>query len=267
MLLGAAAVIAVLAGGYFAFTRSTASPATPSAVAAARTEPVAERVAPVAPAPVVAGQPVEAAPVVEAAPEVVATPVAEAAQTQPVAKLPAPATGITAPVEPSAAAARVTVPVEPTAASIGDAKPAAPVAVAGVEPPPSSAAAAPAATAPGATAAAPTEAATAEPAAAGAPVAVAAEAPANLPATPTREEVAAGFDALRPDLLQCAAGKTGVVIIDATLAGAGRVAYALVDGKDFKGSPEGSCMARTIRKARFPQFAQETLKVRYPVQL
>ena len=265
MLVGVAAVIALLSGGYFVFGRTTATPASPPVVAAARTEPATEQAAvPVEPAPSVDVQAVEAARVVEAAPVAEAVPVVEAAPEQPVAaKLPAPA--VAAPVE-APAAARATAPVESPAAVAGDTKPAAPAAVVAAETAPP-AATAPAATAPTATAAAPTEAVAAEPASAGAPVAVAAVPPTDLPATPTREEVAAGFDALRPDLLQCAAGKPGVVIIDATLAGAGRVAYALVDGKDFKGTPEGSCMARAIRKAHFPQFAQDTLKVRYPVQL
>jgi predicted RNA-binding protein YlxR (DUF448 family) len=94
-----------------------------------------------------------------------------------------------------------------------------------------------------------------------------APAPTTLPEAPTREQVAAGFDSLQPELLRCAAGKAGVVVIDATLAGTGRVTYALIDGTVFKGTPEGSCMARAVRKARFPQFSQATLKVRDPVQL
>jgi hypothetical protein len=44
------------------------------------------------------------------------------------------------------------------------------------------------------------------------------------------------------------------------------VTSALIDGV-FKGTPEGSCMARTVRSARFPAFSQATLKVSFPVSL
>ena len=91
--------------------------------------------------------------------------------------------------------------------------------------------------------------------------------PADLPESLSREQVTAGFDALKPDLLTCAEGKAGVVIVDATIANTGRIAGALIEGKDFKGTPQGSCMARAVRKAHFPQFAQPTLKVLYPIAL
>ena len=87
-----------------------------------------------------------------------------------------------------------------------------------------------------------------------------------LPEVPSRAEVSAGFDAVRGALATCAAGKHGVVDIDATVSGAGRVTYALIAGV-FKGSPEGSCMARAVRAARFPQFSRASLKVSYPVAL
>ena len=93
-----------------------------------------------------------------------------------------------------------------------------------------------------------------------------AAAAAALPEIPTRAEVSAGFDAVRGALQTCAAGKQGVVDIDATVAGSGRVTYALIDGV-FKGSPEGSCMARAVRAARFPQFSRPSLKVSYPIAL
>jgi hypothetical protein len=94
----------------------------------------------------------------------------------------------------------------------------------------------------------------------------AAAALAALPQTPTREQVVAGFEAVQEQLVQCAAGKHGIAQIDATIASSGRISYALVGGK-FTGSPEGSCMARVVRTARFPQFRQPTLKVSYPVAL
>jgi hypothetical protein len=106
------------------------------------------------------------------------------------------------------------------------------------------------------------------------PKAVAAEQPAaaapvideTLPALPTREQVAAGFDAVRPQLEQCAAGQQGVASVAATVANTGRVTYSVVQGK-FAGTPEGSCMALAVRKAQFPRFSQPSLKVVYPFSL
>jgi hypothetical protein len=89
---------------------------------------------------------------------------------------------------------------------------------------------------------------------------------APLPLVPTREQVVAGFDAIQPELVRCAAGKHGVAQISATIAASGRISYALVGGK-FQGTAEGSCMARVVRGARFPQFSQPTLKASYPVSL
>jgi hypothetical protein len=83
---------------------------------------------------------------------------------------------------------------------------------------------------------------------------------------PTREQVAAGFDAVRPQLEQCAAGQHGVASVAATVVGSGRVSYAVVQGK-FSGTPEGSCMALAVRKAQFPRFSQPNLKVVYPFPL
>jgi hypothetical protein len=109
-----------------------------------------------------------------------------------------------------------------------------------------------------------TAAVTEAPAAAADPGAAPVAAP--LSPAPTREQVVAGFEAIQPELVQCAAGKHGVAQISATIAASGRISYALVGGK-FQGTAEGSCMARVVRGARFPQFSQPTLKVSYPVSL
>jgi hypothetical protein len=90
--------------------------------------------------------------------------------------------------------------------------------------------------------------------------------PVALPEAPTREQVMAGFNAIESALTQCAAGKHGIVTLDATIANSGRVSYAVIAGA-FKGTPAGSCMARAARAARFPQFSQPSLKVSYPVSL
>jgi hypothetical protein len=78
--------------------------------------------------------------------------------------------------------------------------------------------------------------------------------------------VAAGFEAVRVQIQQCAAGQHGIAQIAATIASTGRISHALVEGP-FAGTPEGSCMARAVRAARFPSFSQANLKVAYPVSL
>lgn len=88
----------------------------------------------------------------------------------------------------------------------------------------------------------------------------------DLPAFPSRDQVTAGFEAVRSALAQCAAGRTGVAEIKATINGNGRIGHALVAG-DFTGSAEGSCMAKAVRDAQFPAFAEPRLKVSYPFAL
>lgn len=90
--------------------------------------------------------------------------------------------------------------------------------------------------------------------------------PPSLPETLTREQVRDGFKSLYQQIGQCAAGRHGVAQIKATVAGSGRVVFALVDGA-FKGSPEGSCMARAVRKATFPEFTKSKLTVEFPYVL
>jgi hypothetical protein len=87
-----------------------------------------------------------------------------------------------------------------------------------------------------------------------------------LPEAPARADIVAGFEQIRDDLVKCAGGKHGIVDIDATIANSGRVAHALIDGA-FKGTPEGSCIARAVRTAHFPRFSQASLKVDYPLSL
>lgn len=89
---------------------------------------------------------------------------------------------------------------------------------------------------------------------------------ADLPEYPSREQVTAGFETVRAALSQCAAGRSGTVEINASIASSGRIVHALVGG-DFRGTVEGSCMARAVRDAKFPPFSQARLKVSYPISL
>jgi hypothetical protein len=88
----------------------------------------------------------------------------------------------------------------------------------------------------------------------------------ELPISPARSDVVAGFTAIRGELSRCAAGKVGIVEIRATISGNGRISNAVVSGV-FQGTPEGSCMARVARSASFPPFSQPKLEVTFPVAL
>lgn len=87
-----------------------------------------------------------------------------------------------------------------------------------------------------------------------------------LPVTPTREQVVAGFSQIRGALVGCAAGKSGVIEIQATILSSGRISTAMIGG-DFKGTAEGSCMAQAARMASFGRFSQPMLKVGFPMAL
>lgn len=86
---------------------------------------------------------------------------------------------------------------------------------------------------------------------------------AALPEQPSRNEVQAGIEQIRPALTTCAAGAHGTVFANLTIVGTGRVSYSVVEGEFTSGSV-GSCMARALRSASFPQFAGPAFKVRYP---
>lgn len=88
------------------------------------------------------------------------------------------------------------------------------------------------------------------------------EAPA-LPEKLTRDQVRAGLDAMRSQVLQCANGTYGRVLADVTISAPGRVSHAVIEGT-FAGTNAGSCMARTLRSAKFPAFAGQDISVRYP---
>lgn len=85
----------------------------------------------------------------------------------------------------------------------------------------------------------------------------------DLPQGPTRTEVVARLESVRSSVQACAAGRSGVADLDITIAHTGVVMHVLVGG-DFAGTTEGSCIARAVRQARFPQFKQERFRLLYP---
>ena len=91
-------------------------------------------------------------------------------------------------------------------------------------------------------------------------------APASLPPTPTREDVVSALEPLRAAVQQCAGNLRGVAQLDVTVASNGSVTHAVVAG-DFAGTPEGSCIARIARAAKFSAFEQPRFRVIYPYAL
>jgi hypothetical protein len=58
----------------------------------------------------------------------------------------------------------------------------------------------------------------------------------------------------------------GVATVQITVAHTGRVANAVVSGP-LAGTPTGSCVARAVRTARFPEFSRETFALTYPFRI
>ena len=92
-------------------------------------------------------------------------------------------------------------------------------------------------------------------------------APSDLPASPSREQVQAALDGVRPQVAACLEGQHATVRVRVTVRGSGRVTTAQVEDSTWARPPHGSCIARAVRHARFPQFADESFVVLYPFQI
>ncbi len=99
-----------------------------------------------------------------------------------------------------------------------------------------------------------------------APTAVSTEPAVTRSEPPTRDEVRTAMENVRARVETCAAGRHGRADVQITVSPSGRVQGALVQGS-FGGSPEGSCIARTARTARFPAFQGAPFSVLYPYSL
>ena len=63
----------------------------------------------------------------------------------------------------------------------------------------------------------------------------------------------------------CANGASGVAFANVTVAGTtGRVTNATIEGQSGE---VGSCIARAVRKAKFPRFKSANFKVKFPFRL
>jgi hypothetical protein len=83
---------------------------------------------------------------------------------------------------------------------------------------------------------------------------------------PSRAEIQGVIESARNALQACAGNQHGTFTARVTITGAGRVAEATIEGA-FAGSPQGSCMARSLRGVVFPRFSSPSLQVSYPFRM
>ena len=92
-------------------------------------------------------------------------------------------------------------------------------------------------------------------------------APSLLPDAPARDDVLQALAAVRDDARACAPEHRGASVpVTVTFAPTGRVTTAVVTGT-LAGTPEGSCVARTFRRARVAEFTHDRFVVAYPLRL
>jgi hypothetical protein len=86
-------------------------------------------------------------------------------------------------------------------------------------------------------------------------------------ATPTRDQVLRAMRAVQPRVSSCGSTRHGTVQVNVTVSGStGRVRNAVIQG-EFAGTREGSCVARAVRRARFPEFGRESFSFTYPFRI
>jgi hypothetical protein len=86
------------------------------------------------------------------------------------------------------------------------------------------------------------------------------------PPAPDRVQIAAALSKLTPQLQQCVGDEHGIADVTLTVRAPGVVSHALVEGA-YAGSKKGTCIARALRTAKLPPFADPVSRVEYPFQL
>ena len=87
----------------------------------------------------------------------------------------------------------------------------------------------------------------------------------NLPEKPSRDQVMTAMNGVKSAVSDCGKGASGVAFANVTVAGTtGRVTNATIEGQTGE---VGSCIARAVRKARFPRFKAPSFKVKFPFRL
>ena len=90
---------------------------------------------------------------------------------------------------------------------------------------------------------------------------------AELPDHPSRDDVQSALQGVQGPVRECLGGQHGTVRVRVTVRGSGRVTTALVQDSMWATPPTGSCIARAVRGARFPQFSEDSFVVLYPFQI
>jgi predicted Zn finger-like uncharacterized protein len=86
----------------------------------------------------------------------------------------------------------------------------------------------------------------------------------SLPRTPSRDAVLRALRGVQPAVSACAQGQRGVAMADIVVASSGRVKSVRVSQVT---GPVASCIARAVRKAKFPAFGDPTFSVKFPFKL
>jgi predicted Zn finger-like uncharacterized protein len=89
----------------------------------------------------------------------------------------------------------------------------------------------------------------------------------NLQSTPSREDVLGAMKGITPAVQACGGGQSGVAMAKVGVTGStGKVSAVDVSGQ-FAGSPVASCVAKEVRKAKFPKFSQSSFSFSYPFKI
>jgi predicted Zn finger-like uncharacterized protein len=89
----------------------------------------------------------------------------------------------------------------------------------------------------------------------------------NLQSTPSREDVLGAMKGITSAVQACGGGQSGVAMAKVGVTGStGKVSSVDVSGQ-FAGSPVGSCVAKEVRKAKFPKFSQSSFSFSYPFKI
>ncbi len=90
---------------------------------------------------------------------------------------------------------------------------------------------------------------------------------ANLPETPSRAAVTRALGGLMSRMRQCAGDQVGIATARIRVSNNGQVQSANIGGRPFGGTPQGDCMERVVKTARFPRFTRSHFDVTYPFSI
>jgi len=86
----------------------------------------------------------------------------------------------------------------------------------------------------------------------------------KLPSKPSRDDVLSSLRKVQPAVQDCAKGQSGIAMADIVVANSGRVKNVRVSRVT---GPVAGCIARAVRKAKFPKFSSPEFSVSFPFRL